>query len=639
MDLRAEWLESDGLGGFASGTVGGVRTRRYHALLLCAATPPTGRHVLVNGFDAFVETGGERVALSAQAYLPGVVHPDGASRLEGFESEPWPRWTFRLPDGRRVQQQLFASHGAARVVLRWRLAPGGGAPALLQVRPFLSGRDYHALHHENSAFRFEPERRGGALVFRPYSGVPGVEMLANADYAPEPLWYRSFLYAEERARGFEHAEDLAAPGVLRFDLAAGEAVWILSAEGHTGDLGSEPAPAIAERLARAERTRRASFASPLERAADAYVVRRGAGRTLVAGYPWFTDWGRDTFIALRGLAFATGRLELAKDVLLEWSGAVSEGMLPNRFPDRGEAPEYNSVDASLWYCVVAHELAVASERAGKALAPADRRALESAVDAILDGYSAGTRYGIGADTDGLLRAGGPGTQLTWMDARIEGRPVSPRAGKPVEVQALWVNALRAAGAREPRFGALALRAERSFAERFVDAARGWLADAVDIDGRRGTVDPTLRPNQILAIGGLPFALVEGARAQRVVDAVETRLWTPLGLRSLAPEEPGYVGRYAGGPAERDGAYHQGTAWPWLLGPFVEAWVRVRGGGVEARRAARARFLPPLLAHLGVAGLGHVSEVADGDPPHAPGGCPFQAWSLGELLRLDRVVLA
>ncbi len=226
-----------------------------------------------------------------------------------------------------------------------------------------------------------------------------------------------------------------------------------------------------------------------------------------------------------------------------------------------------------------------------------------------------------------------------MGARVAGRPVTPRAGKPVEVQALWVNALRAAGAREPRFGALALRAERSFAERFVDAARGWLADVADADGRAGTLDPRLRPNQILAIGGLPFALVEGARAREAVDAVEARLWTPLGLRSLAAGEPGYVGRYAGGPAERDGAYHQGTAWPWLLGPFVEAWVRVRGGTTEARRAARERFLPPLLAHLGVAGLGHASELTDGDPPFTPGGCPFQAWSLGELLRLDRVVLA
>ncbi len=637
MDLGAEWLETDGLGGFASGTVGGIRTRRYHALLLCATAPPTGRHVLVNGFDASVAVGGRKAALSAQAYVPGVVSPD-ASRLERFEPEPWPRWTFRLPDGRRVEHELFACHGAARVVLRWRLVPGGGAPAQLELRPFLSGRDYHALHHENPAFRFEVERRGAALVFRPYPGVPGVEMLANADFAPQPLWYRSFLYAEERARGFEASEDLAAPGLLRFDLAAGEAVWILSAEGHAAELGAESPPALAERLASSERARRAAFASPLERAADAYAVKRGAGRTLVAGYPWFTDWGRDTFIALRGLALATGRLDLAREVLLEWSGAVSEGMLPNRFPDRGEAPEYNSVDASLWYCVVVHELAAAAERAGKPLAPAERAALESAAQSILDRYAAGTRYGIGADADGLLRAGSPDTQLTWMDARVDGRPVTPRAGKPVEVQALWVNALRASGAREPRFEALAERAQRSFALRFVDDARGWLADVVDLDGRVAAVDTRLRPNQVLAIGGLPYALVDGAPARRAVDAVEARLWTPLGLRSLAPEEPGYAGRYAGGPAERDAAYHQGTAWPWLLGPFVEAWVRVRGGTPEARRAARERFLAPLLAHLGVAGLGHVSEVADGDPPFAPGGCPFQAWSLGELLRLDRVVL-
>jgi predicted glycogen debranching enzyme len=507
------------------------------------------------------------------------------------------------------------------------------------VRPFLSGRDYHALQRENEAFRFEAERRGDALRFRPYPGIPGIEMRANAAFAAEPLWYRQFLYAAERARGFPHAEDLASPGVLHFDLAAGDAVWILSADGLAPDLGAEPAPLLAERLRRGELARRAGFASALERAADAYVVRRGAGATLVAGYPWFTDWGRDTFIALRGLALATGRLELARDVLLEWSGAVSEGMLPNRFPDRGEAPEYNSVDASLWFCVVAAELIAAAARAGKPLAAAERRALEAAADAILRGYEHGTRYGIGADSDGLLRAGAPGTQLTWMDARIGARPVTPRTGKPVEVQALWVNALHAAGAREPAFAALAHRAERSFAERFVDPARGWLADVVDVDGRPGAVDAALRPNQVLALGGLPRALVRGASARRALDAVEGSLYTPLGLRSLAPGEPGYAGRYAGGPEQRDGAYHQGTAWPWLLGPFVEAWVRARGGRAAARGAARARFLAPLLAHLGAAGLGHVSELADGDAPHAPGGCPFQAWSLGELLRLDRVILA
>ena len=320
---------------------------------------------------------------------------------------------------------------------------------------------------------------------------------------------------------------------------------------------------------------------------------------------------------MRGLCLATGRRDEARSILLEWAGAVSEGMLPNRFPDRGEAPEYNSVDASLWYAVAVHETG------------ADEPRLREAVDAILEGYARGTRHGIGADADGLLRAGEPGVQLTWMDAKVGDRVITPRIGKPVEVNALWINALRIGG---PRWKELHDRALASFTERFWNEARGCLFDVVDPE------DAAFRPNQVLAVGGLPFPVLEGERARRVVDAVEERLWTPVGLRSLAPGEPGYAPRYRGGVAERDGAYHQGTVWPWLLGPFVEAWVRVRGGGARARKQARRRFLEPLLRHLDAAGVGHLPEIADADAPHLPRGCPFQAWSLGEALRLDRLVL-
>jgi predicted glycogen debranching enzyme len=508
----------------------------------------------------------------------------------------------------------------------------------------LSGRDYHALHHENPAFRFEPEARAGLLAWRPYPGVPAVLSRSNGDYAHEPLWYRGFRYDEERERGLDFAEDLASPGVLRFDLAAGEAVWLLAAEGHEAALGaaSEPALEVALRLRREERARRASFASPLERAAEAYAVRRGAGHTLLAGYPWFSDWGRDTFIALRGLCLATGRLDLAREILLEWAGAVSEGMLPNRFPERGEAPEFNSVDASLWFAVAAYEYLAAAERAGRPAPGEERVRLEGALRAILEGYARGTRFGIRADSDGLLAAGAPGVQLTWMDAKVGDWVVTPRIGKPVEVQALWVNALRLAARVSPafaEFAELAERAAKSFEARFWNEAAGHLHDVVDVDHAPGAVDASLRPNQILAVGGLPTPLLTGERARRVVNAVEQSLLTPLGLRSLAPGAPGYAARYQGGVRERDGAYHRGSVWPWLLGPFVEAWLRVRGDTAEAKREARARFLPPLRAHLEEAGLGHVSEIADAEAPHAPRGCPFQAWSLGELLRLERSVLA
>jgi predicted glycogen debranching enzyme len=644
VDPRAEWLEADGLGGFASGTVSGVRTRRYHALLLAARTPPTGRMVLVNGFDAFLDGAGGSVAISSQEYLPDVLHPDGASRLVGFTAEPWPRWTWALPGGARLEQELFVVHGAALTALAWRLVTADGLaprpPSILRVRPFLSGRDYHALHRENDAFRFEPAAQGDPWVLRPYPDVPAVLWRANASFAFDPQWYRSFRYEEERARGLDFVEDLASPGELRFDLATGEAIWLVAAQGSEEALA--PARPLSGRMAElraAERARRASFPSPRARAADAYVVRRGTGRTLVAGYPWFTDWGRDTFIALRGLCLATGRLEIAREILLEWAGAVSAGMLPNRFPDHGEAPEFNSVDASLWFAVAVAELLAEAEAASAPLPAAERERLEGAVEAILEGFAKGTRFGIRVDEDGLVAAGEPGVQLTWMDAKVGDHVVTPRTGKPVEVQALWVNALHLAGRRSARWGRLAARAAASFAERFWNEAGGFLHDVVDVDHRPGRVDASFRANQILAAGGLPVALVEGDRARRVVDAVERRLWTPLGLRSLAPGEPGYAGRYAGGVAERDGAYHQGTVWPWLLGPFVEAWVRVRGATPQAKREARERFLTPLLAHLDAAGLGHVSEIADGDPPHAPRGCPFQAWSLGELLRLGERVLA
>jgi len=601
----AEWLEADGRGGFASGTVSGARTRRYHALLLAATTPPTGRVCLVNGFDAWVTVGGRREGLSSQRYAPDVVHPDGARRLVDFTPEPWPHWTFRLDDGTLIEQEIVARHGAPVVLVAWRLVsrgpgrePGGVAvaPAVtLAVRPFLSGRDYHALHHENLGCDFTATAEGERVRWQPYPGVPGVVATSNGHYAHEPDWYRGFFYAEERARGLDCVEDLAAPGVFYFDLTDDEAVLLLAVEG--AESAVERARRVAPRareLRAVERRRRAAFPSRLERNADAYLVARGDGRTIVAGYPWFTDWGRDTFIALRGLCLATGRFADARAILLAWAGAVSEGMVPNRFPDRGDAPELNAVDAALWYVIAAHEYIAAVAAAGELLPADDHRRLRAAIDAILIGYVEGTRFAIHCDTDGLLAAGEPGVRLTWMDAKVGDWVVTPRIGKPVEVQALWLNALHVGSRFSERWQKQFARGHASFAARFWNEAAGGLYDVVDCDHQAGTVDAAFRPNQIFAVGGLPIALVEGERARRLVDAVAARLWTPLGLRSLAPGEPGYVGRYAGGVRERDGAYHQGTAWPWLLGAFVEAWVRVRGATPEAKRIARARFL----AHSG-----------------------------------------
>lgn len=640
LDSKAEWLEADGLGGFASGTVGGIRTRRYHALLLAALKPPTGRVVLVNGFDAWVETPGGRYALSSHFYAPGVTHPDGLSRLESFELDPWPQWIFRLEDGTRVRQELFVRSGAAVTALSWRVLHPA-ASVTLSLRPLLSGRDYHALHHENPSFNFVPQQGSGRVVWSPYDGLPGVAASSNGDYRQEPDWYRNFLYEEERARGLDCTEDLASPGIFQWDLARDEAVLVLSAEGY--EHGSLPADLRIEEwlgtLRESEQKRRAKFPTKLHRAAQAYLVGRGEGQTIAAGYPWFTDWGRDTFISLRGLCLATGRFKESREILMQWAGAISEGMLPNRFSDRGEVAEFNSVDASLWYIVVVYEYLRLMKTSKRKVRAQDRRALESAVEAILVGYAKGTRYGIRLDSDGLLAAGEAGAQLTWMDAKIGDWVVTPRIGKPVEVECLWLNALKIGKEMLDRWGDVYERGLGAFRKRFWNPAGDGLYDVVDVNHERGMADGSCRPNQIFAVGGLPYPLLHGQRARRVVGTVEKRLLTPLGLRSLAPEEPGYCGQYVGGIRDRDSAYHQGTVWPWLIGPFVEAWVQAHGNTAEAKREARSRFVAPLMEHLNHAGLGHISEVADAEPPHTPRGCPFQAWSLGELLRLELSVLS
>jgi predicted glycogen debranching enzyme len=639
VDQHVEWLETDGRGGFASGTVTGIRTRRYHAVLLVAATPPTGRVLLVNGFEAWIETPAGTFALSSQAYPAQTIYPDGAQRLVAFTDEPWPRWTFTLEDGTGVEQELFVSAATPVVALSWRLrAPQ--TRASLTVRPLLSGRDYHALHHENPHFHFDAAGQDERVLWHPYPDLPGIVSLSNGTYTHQPDWYRNFFYSEEQTRGLDHTEDLASPGALRWDLSQGEAIWLLAAEtqGTTPLSQGFSAATTLQQLRIAEQQRRQRFPSRLHRAADAYLVQRGTGQTIVAGYPWFTDWGRDTFIALRGLCLATGRLAEAQAILLEWAGAVSAGMLPNRFADHGDTPEFNAVDASLWYIVAVYEFCQAMQARKLRLAPTDQQRLQQAIEAILSGYAGGTRYGIRLDDDGLLAAGERGVQLTWMDAKVGDWVVTPRIGKPVEVEALWLNALWIGSHFSERWAGFLQRGREAFQRRFWHEAGGYLCDVVDPDHQPGTADTALRPNQIFAVGGLPLALLDGEPARRVVEAVEARLWTPLGLRSLAPGEPGYTPRYEGGVRERDGAYHQGTVWPWLLGPFVEAWVRVHGNTVAAKKTACTRYLTPILHHLDDAGHGHISEIVDAEPPHTPRGCPFQAWSVGEALRLGLVVL-
>jgi predicted glycogen debranching enzyme len=621
-----EWLQADGRGGFASGTVGMVPTRRYHALLLTSTTPPTGRMVLVNGIKAWVEQGVGDTPISTLRYASGETVPDLSQSLVRFLPEPWPSWVFRLTDGAELTQEILVDPIGGDTVLRWRCT---SPDAILHVRPLLSVRDYHALHHENPAFDARASVAAGNVSWRPYNGPPAVGCLTNGSYRHDVAWFRGVLYTVEQERGLDFAEDLASPGIFSWCLAGGEAVMLLRA----GDGLAVRAAEAATRIFMAETARRSITLDRLDRAAEAYLVDRSPGCTLVAGYPWFTDWGRDTFIALRGLLLGTSRVAQAEAVLLTWSDLVSEGMLPNRFGD-DDAPEYNTADASLWYVIAVHDLL-----AQPGLGAQTRARLQAAVEAILEGHVRGTRFEIGVDQDGLLRAGVPGRQLTWMDAKVGDWVVTPRIGKPVEIQALWYNALRIASAWNPRWSGLAVRAKDSFLQRFPDTATGGLFDVVDADHIPGAVDRSVRPNQIFTVGGLPFALMEGEAGRPVLDCVEGKLLTPLGLRSLSPDDPHYVPHYAGSPLQRDGAYHQGTVWPWLIGPFTQAWLRVNGDTEATRALARERFVAPLMAHLDTAGLGHVSEVADGDAPHTPGGCPFQAWSVGELIRARAMTAA
>jgi predicted glycogen debranching enzyme len=638
----AEWLETDGRGGFAMGPVVGPRTRRYHGLLAVSRNPPSDRIMLVNGFDAWVVTAYGRWPLSTQRYTPDVTVPPETTVAVTFTHEPWPTWTYQLPDGTTIIHELVMSNGTPAIALCWRATVSRPGITLV-VRPFITGRGIHALHFENPVFDFTSQAVAGGVHWQPYASVPGIVSLSNAAYAQDPQWYRHMQYDLDRSRGYDFVEDVASPGTLTWSLSAGPAAWVLAADTDESRqwIGrARSAIALAERTRREERRRRSPMAAPLRRASDQYIVQRAPGETIIAGYPWFLDWGRDTCIGVRGLCLATGRLDVAERILAEWAQHISEGMIPNRFPESGEEPEYNSVDASLWFVVAVDELL---RQSGPSREVSCARELVDAVRSIMDAYVRGTRYHIRVQGDGLLAAGDEHSQVTWMDARIDGRCLTSRAGKAVEIQALWINALRIAADLDPERSAVWLeafeRARNMFIERFWRADVGWCYDVVDVNHESGANDAKFRPNQIFAVGGLPQQLLSSIDARRLVDAVEQRLWTPMGLRTLAPDDPEYRPRYAGNQLERDMAYHQGTVWPWLAGPFIEAWVRVRGGTDRAKREARARFVEPLLARLDEGpGMGHLPEVANGDPPHEPGGAPFQAWSVAELLRITLTVV-
>jgi predicted glycogen debranching enzyme len=630
---RREWLEANGLGGWASGTISGAHTRRYHGLLIAATQPPVGRMVLLSKLAETLAVGERRIELDANAY-PGTVHPRGFEHLAEFAMTPLPVFTYAA-EGVRLRKTVAAVHGENTTVVSYELLEAPG-PVTLELRPLIAYRDYHALRQAGAIGFANASFDGGLFRARPYPDTPELLLaVPGARFEAKPDWYYRFEYALERERGLPALEDLFCHGVFHKTMEPGERFGVIaSIEAETG---RDPFELIERQKAR--RKIAADIVSPddpvartLALAADTFVVRRGDDlRTVIAGYPWFTDWGRDTMIALPGVCLATGRLDDARKILSAFAGSASEGMLPNRFPDGGEAPEYGTVDATLWFFIAAWRYLEASGDE-----PFVLRELLPVFEDIVSWHERGTRFGIGVDEDGLLRAGAPGVGLTWMDAKIGDWVVTPRHGKPVEVQALWINALailaelrKRAGRRAEGEG-LAARVQqlkRRFVEAFWNEEAGYLYDVVDGDRK----DASIRPNALLALS-LPFPLLPKDKGKAILAVVEESLLTPVGLRSLAPSDPSYRGRYEGGPAARDAVYHQGTVWSWLLGPYVDALVRVHGA--PGRTKARAA-LAGLAAHLEDAGIGTISEIFDGDPPHAPRGCPSQAWSVGEMLRAHR----
>ena len=637
-ELENEWLETDGFGAFASGTSSGVRTRRYHNVLMIARNPPSERVILVNGFDVWAETPAGTFPISTQHYANDVFWPEGFKLSQSFDSSLWPTWVYELGDSIQIKQELFVPDGIQGTAIRWQVK-GPKSGVQLHVKPFLSARDYHSAHHKNDGVSLETRRQDSEPVWQPYHDSPQIFAESNGDFEDKPEWFESFYYEKEAQRGLEDSEDLACPGEFHFDMAKGDAVLLLGADKKVSDQAEAPdstVEGVYEILRGAEHQRRTAI-SRNERSAQQYIVKRATGKTIIAGYPWFTDWGRDTFIAIRGLCMTLGDQETARDILVSWADTVSEGMIPNRFPDQGEVPEFNSVDASLWYIVAVHDYWQLLKQLGIRKKTKETKILRAAIEAILEGYSGGTRHGIRKDEDGLIAAGEAGVQLTWMDAKVGDWVVTPRIGKPVEIQCLWINALWIASKFNRDWKPHLKQAKQSFLDKFWNEELGCLLDIVDVNHQTGIVDAAVRSNQILAVGGLPHSVAKTKQAEAILATVESQLLTPLGLRSLSPDDPEYKPTYGGGVLERDGAYHQGTVWPWMIGPFVEAWFNVHGSNKTTRAEAKTRFLDPLEAHLEVAGEGHISEITDADSPHHPRGCPFQAWSLSEYIRIKTMI--
>jgi predicted glycogen debranching enzyme len=652
--IMKEWLITNGLGGYSSSTVLGVNTRKYHGLLIAAIHPPKDRRVFLTKLDEDIIIGDSTNRLGANEFQNGFF-PQGYEFLQEFSISPFPKYIYSVQDV-QVAKTIFMPYGKNAVVIQYDIRNENASDAEVKVFPIVNWRPFHSTTEKpkaQRAFQQESGEKEARIVFRsPESAL--LLKSTDARYVVKEQWIEQLHLREEAYRGESCLDDCLQPGYFEFEVKAGRE------ENHTviavADEDKTNAYRMLSEMASSSNGLRLLLDAEVKRyenlltsfyvshksirvsdwlswlilATDSFVVRgrREEERVVMAGYPWFESWGRDTFISLPGLLLATGRFEDARKVLLSYARYCKEGLIPNFIPDKGEQASYNTVDATLWYVNAVFQylkytgdLDFVHER------------LWNTLTGILDNHVHGTGYGIHVDSDGLLRHG---PQLTWMDASFEGKPVTPRAGKAVEIQALWYNALNILELLSRRFRedrraedlrSLGERAKKSF-EKFWDSERNCLYDVIAQDGP----DCSLRPNQVIAVA-LDFTMLDTSKAANVVDVVERELLTPYGLRTLERSDPRYVGTYMGDRRSRDRAYHNGTVWPWLFGPFTTAFLKARGFADLARGHALKNFLMPLFAkQVFEAGLGTLSEILDGDPPYRPRGCVAQAWSVVEPLR-------
>ncbi len=646
--MAMEWLSTNGLGGYCSATVAGVNTRKYHGYLVAAAHPPVGRFVLLSRVEDRVTVGASTYALSTNEF-PDVIDPRGYENLLSFDLQAGPIWRYQC-GAAVVEKKILLLQGQDTLIIRYDLLETAPRDQVvrLQVQPMLAGRDFHSTtvgpHRPQWKLADDNAGHRQMLLLAAAECPLPVYISHNAQrFNQGPCWWYNFTLRQEQARGYPDRDDLWTPGALEFSLSPGQpAVIICSTRPVAVDQHVQLCNAQQAYHQRVMSTFSAAapgdeFIAQLGAAADQFLVRRGsvsdthAGVSVIAGYPWFEDWGRDTFISLAGLTLTRGNYDAARSILVTFADHIQDGLIPNRFPDKSSEPDYNTVDAALWLVQAAYQYQRYTGDA-KLL----HEYLYRPLCQIIEKYRDGTRFGIRMDTDGLIRAGVPGVQLTWMDAKVGTEVITPRHGKPVEINALWYNALqimelvaKSVGdtQRASAFADLARHCQQSFLDKFWNPSAKCLYDVIGDDGRP---DASVRPNQILAVS-LPFAVLTGDRAAAVVETVRRCLLTPLGIRTLAPGSPGYRGEYVGDQNARDHAYHQGTAWPWLTGQFVSALVKVQGYSPAARGQGR-EILTPFVTHLLQAGLGSISEIADGDAPWRPRGCIAQAWSVGEILR-------